>query len=70
MACVAGMSALYYTGFFGLPWLWIVNVWLFWPAVRAGSDPEITKRAPQVLPTGPAPGPKPAASDPIDWSAF
>ena len=39
-------AALYYTGFFGLPWLWLVNIWLFWPAVRAGSDPEIMRRAP------------------------
>ncbi|KAK9855780.1 hypothetical protein WJX84_005776 [Apatococcus fuscideae] len=22
-----------------LPWIWFVNVWLFWPSFRAGSDP-------------------------------
>lgn len=33
----------YATGFFGLPWLWACNLWLFSPSFRAGSgDPVIT----------------------------
>jgi len=34
---------LFYGGFALLPWLWLTNVWLFWPEFRQGSDPEIQK---------------------------
>mmetsp|Transcript_13759 Transcript_13759/g.35348 ORF Transcript_13759/g.35348 Transcript_13759/m.35348 type:complete len:110 (+) Transcript_13759:403-732(+) len=34
---------MFYGGFALLPWLWLTNVWLFWPEFRQGSDPEIQK---------------------------
>lgn len=37
---------LFYGGFALLPWLWLTNVWLFWPEFRQGSDPEIQKCGP------------------------
>jgi hypothetical protein len=30
--------APFYAGFACLPMLWLVNVWLFWPQCRTGSD--------------------------------
>lgn len=41
----ARLAAKFYyaTGFFGLPWLWACNIWLFFPCFRAGSgDPVMT----------------------------
>lgn len=31
-------AALFYCGFLLLPWMWCVNVWLFWPDFRHGDD--------------------------------
>ena len=36
-------------GFFFLPFLWLVNVWLFWPDLRSGRDREIQKYARRSL---------------------
>uniref|UniRef100_A0A061R002 Presenilin enhancer 2 n=2 Tax=Tetraselmis sp. GSL018 TaxID=582737 RepID=A0A061R002_9CHLO len=36
---------IYYGGFALLPWLWAVNVWLFWPELRGQNDPEVKKYA-------------------------
>lgn len=30
-------------GFFLLPWLWIINLWYFWPAFSARTDPHMTR---------------------------
>ncbi len=32
------MSALYLAGFAFLPWLWAVNVWMFWPHFKRSGD--------------------------------
>lgn len=32
----AALPALFYAGFAALPWLWAVNVWMFWPDFRSG----------------------------------
>ena len=34
---------VFYAGFLFLPWLWVVNLWLFWPDFRRGSDLVIQK---------------------------
>ncbi|DBA89760.1 hypothetical protein WJX79_000970 [Trebouxia sp. C0005] len=36
---------IFYAGFAGLPWLWFVNVWLFWPDLRHGHDLTVQKYA-------------------------
>jgi hypothetical protein len=30
------LLALFYAGWLFLPWLWAVNVWMFWPDFRHG----------------------------------
>lgn len=49
---VFSFAALYFAGYAGLPWLWIINVWLFWPTLRSQRDPVIMHCAPRpnVLP--------------------
>lgn len=37
-------ASVFYAGFAFLPWLWLVNVWLFWHEFRAGQDLVIQKR--------------------------
>eukprot|EP00879_Flechtneria_rotunda_P001446 GHRR01001599.1.p1 GENE.GHRR01001599.1~~GHRR01001599.1.p1 ORF type:complete len:101 (-),score=0.03 GHRR01001599.1:1162-1464(-) len=39
-------AALFFAGFALLPWLWAVNVWMFWPGLRQG-DP-VVKTCKQV----------------------
>ncbi|KAK9832821.1 hypothetical protein WJX81_004587 [Elliptochloris bilobata] len=34
---------MFYSGFFLLPWMWCVNVWLFWPDFRHGDDVVLVK---------------------------
>jgi hypothetical protein len=37
-AAIALADRLYFLGFFGLPWLWVLNAWTFSPHLRASSD--------------------------------
>jgi Presenilin enhancer-2 subunit of gamma secretase len=37
------LSVLFFAGFALLPWLWFVNIWFFFPAVRDGHDPVVSK---------------------------
>lgn len=30
------LLTLFYAGFAALPWLWAVNVWMFWPEFNRG----------------------------------
>ena len=37
-AAIALADRLYFLGFFGLPWLWVLNAWTFSPHLRASPD--------------------------------
>mmetsp|Transcript_34125 Transcript_34125/g.61536 ORF Transcript_34125/g.61536 Transcript_34125/m.61536 type:complete len:119 (+) Transcript_34125:71-427(+) len=36
---------LFYGGFAGLPWLWFVNAWFFWPSISQYGDLMIKRNA-------------------------
>ena len=43
LSCCLLLAAVFYFGFAFLPFLWFINVWLFWPEFKHG-DAQIKKR--------------------------
>lgn len=36
LTCACCLNLLFYAGWLFLPWLWAVNVWMFWPDFKNG----------------------------------